>query len=73
MAESYNMISEQERLAGLTDKTRGDIMYIQQMLGELRNVAYSCNAEMLVFLMEMAFAEAGDVLSGKSRLKIRKV
>lgn len=44
------------------------IAYIRQMLGELRGVASNEGADMLCYLLEMAFAEAGDILSGKRQL-----
>lgn len=44
------------------------IAYIRQMLGELRGVASNEGADMLCYLIEMAFAEAGDILSGKRQL-----
>lgn len=44
------------------------VAYIRQMLGELRGVASNEGAEMLCYLIEMAFVEAGDILSGKRLL-----
>ncbi len=41
------------------------ITYIWQMLGELRNVAESEGADLLCYLIEMAYVEAGDVLAGR--------
>jgi hypothetical protein len=40
------------------------IVYVRQMLGELRRVADEQGADMLCYLIEMAYEEAGDVLSG---------
>jgi len=45
-------------------RTEQNIAYIRQMLGELRGVAHSENADMLCYLIEMAYLEAGDVLAG---------
>jgi hypothetical protein len=48
-----------------------NIAYIRQMLGELRTVANNEGAEMLRYLIEMAYLEAGDILSGLRPLSIR--
>ncbi|WP_275790698.1 hypothetical protein [Pararhizobium gei] len=49
-------------------KEQENIAYIRQMLGELRGVASHQGADMLCYLLEMAFVEAGDILSGKREL-----
>ncbi len=59
--------------ADISEQTRSDLLFIQQMLGELRNVAKVNDADMLMFLIEMAFAEVGDILIGKSLLRVRKI
>lgn len=41
------------------------IAYIRQMLGELHQVASREGADMLCYLIEMAYVEAGDVQSGR--------
>jgi hypothetical protein len=41
------------------------IAYIRQMLGELHQVASKEGADMLCYLIEMAYVEAGDVQSGR--------
>ena len=51
-----------------TSEAHEKIAYIRQMLGELRGVASNEGAEMLCYLIEMAFAEAGDILTGKRQL-----
>lgn len=38
------------------------IAYMHQMLGELRAVAEQEHADMLCYLIEMAFIEAGEML-----------
>lgn len=43
----------------------GRIAYIRQMLGELRQVALGEGADMLCFLIEMVYVEAGDVQAGR--------
>ena len=35
------------------------------MLGELRQVAFAEGADMLCYLIEMAYVEAGDIQSGR--------
>ncbi len=42
--------------------------YIRQMLGELRGVADEKGADMLCYLLEMAYVEAGDLMSGRRAL-----
>ncbi len=41
------------------------VAYIRQMLGELRQVAFAEGADMLCYLIEMAYVEAGDIQSGR--------
>ncbi len=48
-----------------------NLAYIRQMLGELRTVANNEGADMLRYLIEMAYVEAGDILSGLRPLSIR--
>lgn len=67
------MTSQRDSHSGMQDMVRNDILFIQQMLAELRNVAKANDADMLIFLIEMAFAEAEDILSGKSPLKLRRI
>jgi len=52
-------------------QTRENIAYIRQMLGELRQVAKNEGADVLCYLIEMAFMEAGDVQAGRRSLSIR--
>lgn len=51
-------------------RTEQNIAYIRQMLGELRGVADGENAEMLCYLIEMAYLEAGDILAGSRPLTL---
>ena len=44
---------------------REGIAYIRQMLGELHQVARQEGADMLCYLIEMAYVEAGDVHAGR--------
>ena len=48
-----------------------NIAYIRQMLGELRTVANNEGADMLRYLIEMAYVEAGDILGGFRPLSVR--
>ncbi|MDH4413594.1 MAG: hypothetical protein QE484_09820 [Rhizobium sp.] len=50
--------------------TMENIVYLRHMLAELRLVAENEGAEMLCYLIEMAYVEAGDVLSGRRALSI---
>ncbi len=51
--------------AGRRDDSHHENMaYLKQMLGELRQVALSEGADMLCYLIEMAYVEAGDVQAG---------
>jgi hypothetical protein len=43
--------------------SRENIAFIRQMLAELRQVAERENADMLCYLIEMAYVEAGDLQS----------
>lgn len=52
-------------------RTRENIAYLRQMLGELRLVAQKEGADMLCYLIEMAYVEAGDVQSGRRALSVR--
>ncbi|MGC4406834.1 hypothetical protein D4A92_15300 [Rhizobium rosettiformans] len=55
---------------GRATRTMENIAYIRQMLAELRLVAENEGAEMLCYLIEMAYVEAGDVQSGRRSLSI---
>ncbi|MFN7127239.1 hypothetical protein C0V73_09035 [Rhizobium sp. TH135] len=55
---------------GRGTRTMENIAYIRQMLAELRLVAENEGAEMLCYLIEMAYVEAGDVQSGRRALSI---
>lgn len=51
--------------------TRQNIAYIRQMLAELRLVAQNEGADMLCYLIEMAYVEAGDLQSGRRSVSFR--
>jgi hypothetical protein len=50
-----------------------NIAYIRQMLGELGTVARNENADMLCYLIEMAYLEAGDILAGSRPVSMVEV
>ncbi|MDH7800584.1 hypothetical protein P3T31_000607 [Rhizobium sp. AN70] len=52
--------------------TRENLAYIRQMLAELRLVANREGADMLCYLIEMAYVEVGDIQSGQRKLSIRE-
>jgi len=59
------MVSHNEFNERREDANRENIAYIRQMLGELRQVALGEGADMLCYLIEMAYVEAGDVQAGR--------
>ncbi|TWF56608.1 hypothetical protein [Neorhizobium alkalisoli] len=60
----------QSDTTGRGEETGDSIAYIRQMLGELRQVAYAEGAEMLCYLIEMAYVEAGDLQAGRRKRSI---
>jgi hypothetical protein len=46
--------------------SRENIGYVRQMLGELANVARKERADLLVYLLEMAYTEASDLIAARS-------
>lgn len=58
--------------AGSADETRQNIAYIHEMLGQLRHVAQVEGADMLCYLIEMAYVEAGDLQAGRRPLSLIK-
>lgn len=54
------------QMYGLREESSAEnVAYIRQMLGELRQVAFGEGADMLCYLIEMAYVEAGDIQSGR--------
>jgi hypothetical protein len=51
--------------------TSGKIDYIWQALGELRQMAESESADLLCYLIEMAYVEAGDLKAGRQAQSVR--
>jgi hypothetical protein len=60
------MIAKAESGGYISAASKERISYIKQMLGELSQVARAEQADLLVYLLEMAFTEAGDILTGRS-------
>lgn len=50
--------SERENSQKLSE---GEIVYIRQILGQLRRLSNKEGAEMLCYLIDMAYMEAGDL------------
>ena len=48
-----------------------NVAYIQQMLGELRTLAEVERCDMLTYLIEMAYVEAGEIRHGRRPLQVR--
>ncbi len=51
-------------------RTAETIAYIRQMLAELRASAHREGADMLCYLIEMAYIEAGDIQAGRRSLSV---
>ena len=47
------------------------IGYIQQMLGELRTLAEIERCDLLTYLIEMAYVEAGDIRRGQRPMRVK--
>jgi len=60
------MITRAESEGHISAVAKEQISYVRQMLAELTQVARAQQAELLVYLLEMAFTEATDLLTGKS-------
>ena len=52
--------------------TLENVAYVRHMLGELRTVAQNEGADMLRYLIEMAYVEAGDIQAGLRPLSPRR-
>ncbi|MAY63819.1 MAG: hypothetical protein CML29_16575 [Rhizobiales bacterium] len=54
---------------GVPSVTRSvqNLVFVRQMLGELRGVAEAENAQMLCYLIEMAMMEASDLVEANGR------
>lgn len=49
----------------MSNSKKDNLVYIQEMLVELRQVADKEGEDMLCYLIEMAYLEAGDILTKK--------
>ncbi|HEU4987230.1 MAG TPA: hypothetical protein VFT89_09215 [Rhizobiaceae bacterium] len=45
--------------------------YMQSMLGQLRSMAEAERYDMLAYLIEMAYIEAGDIIRGERPMRVR--
>ncbi len=52
--------------------TEEEIIYIRQILGQLRRLSNKDGAEMLCYLIDMAYIEAGDVQTQVLAPSVRK-
>lgn len=61
-------MNQRSRKQEESDEAQANIVYIRQMLGQLQQVARKEGAEMLSYLIEMAYLEAGDLQTGRKQL-----
>ena len=54
--------------SGDVPKAHNNLIYVRDMLGELRAVTEAEGADMLSYLIEMAYIECGDILSNSRPL-----
>jgi uncharacterized tellurite resistance protein B-like protein len=54
----------------LPQKRTETLDYLQQMLGQLRNMAEAERCDFLAYLIEMAYIEAGDIIRGERPSRI---
>lgn len=54
---------------GSLKSQQDNLIYVRDMLGELRKVAESEGADMLCYFIEMAYIETGDILSDHRPIK----
>jgi hypothetical protein len=64
------MVPKVAKTAGGGAAASENIAYIRQMLGELRQVAENEGAELLCYLIEMAYVEAGDLQTSRQGLSV---
>lgn len=63
-------VSAQNNSPSRQEQTSENLAYIRQMLAELRAVGEREGADMLCYLIEMAYIEAGDIQSGRRELSV---
>ncbi len=64
------VVSAQNSSQSRDQQTSENLAYIRQILAELRIVAEREGADMLCYLIEMAYIEAGDIQSGRRNLSV---
>ncbi|SCX00958.1 hypothetical protein DSM25559_0084 [Agrobacterium rosae] len=64
------VVSAQNSSQSRQQQTSENLAYIRQMLAELRIVGEREGADMLCYLIEMAYIEAGDIQSGRRELSV---
>ncbi len=64
------VVSAQNSSQTRGEQTLENLAYIRQMLAELRIVAEREGADMLCYLIEMAYIEAGDIQNGRRKLSV---
>ena len=57
-------------MAENTEPRLDKLQYIQVMLGELRKMAATERCDMLTYMVEMAYLECSDIVSGRRPPKI---
>ena len=67
------MIARAESRGQISTASMERISYVKQMLAELSQVARAERADLLAYLLEMAFTEAADLLSGTAPINSRHV
>lgn len=67
------MIARAESGSHFSAASMERIFYIKQMLAELSQVARAERADLLAYLLEMAFTEAADLLSGTAPGNSRQI
>nr|WP_316653613.1 hypothetical protein [uncultured Gellertiella sp.] len=60
------MVAKLERIAIVTKKATEKVEFVQQMLGQLAQVARAEQEDMLGYLIDMAYEEAGDALKRRN-------
>ncbi|WP_274629192.1 hypothetical protein [Arvimicrobium flavum] len=56
----------------MADSRSETLDYVQSMLGQLRGLTQANGHDMLTYLIDMAYVEAGDILRGERPSRIRK-
>jgi 3-keto-L-gulonate-6-phosphate decarboxylase len=67
------MIAKAESGTPISAASMERISYVKQMLAELSQVARAERADLLAYLLEMAFTEAADLLTGAAPANSRHV